>query len=121
MVWIKTTCDWCGDVDLAPDQVTVRLCSADMSVSHVFVCPGCGRGMAHGLDPAVTGALFDAGCGFEVWERPAELTEPRLGAPICHDDLLAMHELLASPGWEEQILGPACSDETASGPSRQSE
>jgi len=118
MVRIRTTCDWCGDVELAPDQVTVRLCSADMSACHVFVCPHCGRGMAHPVDPAVTGHLFDAGCDFEVWEMPAELTEPRSGPPICHDDLMALHELLATPGWEKQLPSPAWPEETATGPVR---
>jgi hypothetical protein len=100
MVWIRTTCDWCGDVELDAEWVRIRFCWADLSASHAFTCPYCGRGVAHPVDPTLAIPLLDAGCSFEAWDLPAELDEPRYGPPISSDDLVAMHELLGSPGWE---------------------
>ena len=106
MARIRATCEWCGDIDLVAYEVTIRVCSADMSCSAVFVCPHCGRGRGIPIHAALAPELLDAGSGFEVWDVLDELAEARSGAPICDEDLTAMHELLATPGWEQQILSP---------------
>ena len=103
MVWVVTNCDWCGVVELSPDQVTVRLCTADLTATHVFVCPTCGRGVARTIQANMTNVLFEAGSQLVIWELPDELDEPRSGPPISHDDVLAMHELLSSPDWFDSL------------------
>lgn len=104
MIRIKTFCDWCGSVDLAPEEVTVRLCTADLSVSHVFRCPACRRGVGRPVDPSVILRLLDAACRLELWALPAELSETKSGDPIDYDDALVLHELLATQDWLDSLM-----------------
>lgn len=111
MARIRATCEWCGDIDLIAQEVTIRASSADMSCSAVFLCPNCGRDAAVPFHRGLAPDLLDAGCGFEAWDVRGELEGPEAGPPITTGDVRAMHELLATPGWEQQIMSAAHSDE----------
>ena len=45
--------------------------------------------------------LVASGVTMDTWSLPAELSEPRIGDPITHDDLLDFHALL---GREDMIV-----------------
>jgi len=107
MIWIRTKCPWCGTVQVPPGQVTVRVCSADLSAAHVFSCPLCRRGVARPLAPIMSGPLLQAGSGFEVWHPPAELGEHGGGGqPLTEADLAELLDLLDSEDWLEQLGAP---------------
>ncbi|MBI1376101.1 MAG: hypothetical protein GC157_01240 [Frankiales bacterium] len=92
MATIKATCPMCGDVDLTPRQVRVRVIEAisecDSRSSYVFGCPQCRTDVEKPADDEVVRLLTSAGVRVERVAVPAEAREPHDGGPIGYDDLL---------------------------------
>lgn len=92
MATIKATCPVCGDVDLTPRQVRVRVVEAlDEESSHrtyTFGCPSCHESVVKPTDAEVVRLLASAGVLVERVAVPAEAREPHRGDPIGYDDLL---------------------------------
>ena len=92
MATIKATCPVCGDVDLAPRQVHVRVVEAiEDSLSrrtYTFGCPLCHEDVEKSADEEVVRLLSTAGVAIERVPVPAEAREAHRGAPIGYDDLL---------------------------------
>ena len=94
MAVIRATCNECGDIELAPRQVQVRVCLDDQRSSYAFRCPSCSH--------PVRGRWRTA--SWSCWPRRAHRcrsgtcrrssSEPHEGPEITHDDLLDFHELL---------------------------
>ena len=113
MALIRATCSDCGDVELRSRDLRVRQCHDDESATYLFRCPVCrmievrpaeqhvvefGEQLGQRRD-VVVAVLLAAGVHSTEWHMPAELTEPRGGSPITHDDVLDFHDLLATPDW----------------------
>lgn len=94
MATIRASCADCGDVELTTRDVHVRVCEADNSGSYSFRCPRCHMAVVKPAEPRIVDLLVASGVPMSMWRLPAELAEPRSGAPITHDDLLDFHELL---------------------------
>ena len=96
MATIRASCGECGDVELTTDDVTVRVCADDNSGSYSFRCPQCEMAVVKAAEPQIIELLVASGVRLSTWRLPAELTEPRQGRPITHDDMLDFHDLLAN-------------------------
>ena len=92
MATIKATCPMCGDVDLTPRQVRVRVVEAihqdESHSSYAFACPSCHLDVEKSADQEVVRLLSTAGVRIDRLEVPAEARECLEGAPIGYDDLL---------------------------------
>ncbi len=99
MALIRATCSDCGDVELRSRDLRVRQCHDDESATYLFRCPVCRMIEVRPAEQHVVDVLLAAGVHSTEWHLPAELTEPRGGSPITHDDVLDFHDLLATPDW----------------------
>ena len=92
MATIKATCPMCGDVDLTPRQVRVRVVEAiqdtDSRRSYAFGCPMCHVDVEKPADEEVVRLLTSAGVRIDRVPVPAEARGAHHGGPIGYDDLL---------------------------------
>jgi len=95
MATIRASCMECGDVELTTADLTVRVCSDDNRGTYAFRCPGCTMAVVKQAEPRIVELLVASGVPLSTWRLPAELSEPRSGRPITHDDLLDFHDKLA--------------------------
>ena len=111
MATIKATCPVCGDVDLTPRQVSVRVVEAiEESAarrSYAFVCPTCHETVRKPADAEVVRLLASAGVRICCVEVPAEAREPHTGAALGYDDLLDFALWLDSHDALAALLEPA--------------
>ena len=103
MAFIRATCSDCGDVELRSHHLSLRICVDTQAATYLFRCPQCSMTEVRNADPDVVEVLVSAGVGLTEWHLPAELSERPLGSPICHDDLLDFHEMLANDNWMELL------------------
>ena len=101
---IRASCPTCGDVELTSRDVTVRVCTSDNQGSYAFRCPDCDMAVSKLADPKIVDLLVSSGVRLAVWHLPAELSEPREGAPISYDDLLEFHFQLQQEGWQDHLV-----------------
>jgi hypothetical protein len=101
---IKASCHECGDVELAVRDLEVRICTQDEQGTYVFRCPSCQMSVVKPAERRVVDMLVASGVELVEWDLPAELSEPRGGAPICHDDLIDFHRLLQDDGWFDSVV-----------------
>ena len=94
MATIRASCAECGDVELTTRDVRVRVCTHDNRGTYSFRCPRCRRVVVKPAEPRTIELLVASGVEMSTWDLPAELREPRQGAPITHDDLLDFHQTL---------------------------
>ncbi len=110
MTTIRASCPTCGDVQLQARELLVRVCLDDGQGSYCFMCPECEFAVAKEASARIVELLVSSGVRKEVWRLPAELSEPRSGPPIDHDDLLDFHLLLGRAHWfercERMVKGP---------------
>ncbi len=95
MATIRASCENCGDVQLTTSDVTVRMCVSNDEGEYRFECPACADLVVRHAEQRTIDLLLAAGVQFVTWSLPAELFEPREGAPISHDDLIDFHACLA--------------------------
>ena len=95
MATIRASCIECGDVELTIADVQVRVCSDDNQGSYAFRCPTCSMAVVKQAEPRIVELLVASGVHLSTWCLPAELSEPRTGRPIDHDDLLDFHDQIA--------------------------
>src|ERR1700751_420929 len=100
---IRANCPSCGDVQLTADDLTVRVCADDERGSYCFRCPDFRRAVAKEASRRIVDLLVSSGVRMQVWRLPAELAEPRVGAPLLPDDLLDFHLLLQTDTWFAQL------------------
>jgi hypothetical protein len=104
MATIRASCGECGDVELTTDDVTVRVCADDNQGSYSFRCPSCEMTVVKPAEPQIVELLVASGVRLNTWHLPAELSEPRTGRPINHDDLLDFHALLSDDQlWIDEV------------------
>ena len=104
MTTIKATCPGCGEVELTPDDIELRVCTHAPASYYVFDCPTCVTAVQKPADDRVIQLLISGGVRAIVWELPDEILEPHAGEPLTHDDLLDFHLLLQQPDWMEGLF-----------------
>ena len=77
---IRATCPGCGEVELTPPDVELRVCKAEEHSFYAFVCPECCQTVTKPADRRVVGLLTS-------------------GPRLTWDDLLDLHLELESPDW----------------------
>lgn len=101
---VKTTCGSCGDIELAPSQLELRICSIPERSVYAFTCPSCTTSVIKpAADPRVVTLLRSVGVQSVGWEIPAEAFEERDGDPISNDDILDLMLALEDPTWMDQL------------------
>jgi predicted RNA-binding Zn-ribbon protein involved in translation (DUF1610 family) len=104
MATIRASCPDCGDVELTTADVTVRVCDDTNAGTYAFRCPLCLMMVVKPAETRTVDLLVASGVAFVTWRLPAELSEPRHGEPITHDDLLDFHHLLKDDARFQQAL-----------------
>jgi predicted RNA-binding Zn-ribbon protein involved in translation (DUF1610 family) len=101
---VKATCPVCGDVEMEPAELELRVCTTVEASTYHFTCPRCDQIVVKpASDGRIVTLLQSVGVPTVYWELPAELSEPHAGPPITMDDLIDLHELLDRPDWAEQL------------------
>jgi len=101
---IKASCHDCGDVELAVEDLEVRVCTDGEQGTYVFRCPTCLMSVVKPAERRIVDMLVASGVPLIEWRLPAELFEPREGLPITHDDLIDFHRLLQGDGWFDAVV-----------------
>lgn len=100
---VRATCATCGDIEMTPQDVCVRVCVDVPMHSYTFSCPVCGLPTGRPIDGQLAELLVTSGSPATLWHLPAEMHEPRGGTPLTYDDLLDFHEVLEGSDWLDQI------------------
>ena len=66
MTTIKTTCEWCGDVELEPADLSLELDPTQESGVYLFTCPNCIAIQRRPANPRVVNVLLATGVSYEV-------------------------------------------------------
>jgi hypothetical protein len=101
---IRATCPTCGEVELTPDDIELRVCTHAPASYYQFDCPLCTTLVQKPADDRVVQLLISGGVPATVWELPDEVRESRNGPPLSMDDLLDLHLLLRQDDWFAQLL-----------------
>lgn len=96
MATIKTSCPYCGDVDLHSSEVTLTICSFRPWSFYSFTCPRCEQRIEKSATEQVAMMLMSGAVRTAQWHVPAEALEPRPATALTHDDLLDFHAALES-------------------------
>jgi len=108
---IRASCPDCGEVDLLPDDVTLRVVRAEDGLvadgsSYRFCCPACAGIVSKPADERIAQLLTTGGVAVEddvaAWALPITPAHPEAppgGPRFTADDVLDLHLLLAKPDW----------------------
>lgn len=107
MTRIRATCPVCGEVDLRPGDIQLEVVAdADREVGegscYRFSCPSCAELVTKSADARIVRLL--TGGGVAAVQCVGDATEPHPedppgGPALTLDDLMDLHELLASTDW----------------------
>ena len=126
--FVSITCQACGLsssvpvdallVSVADADTTTRPLDADVDASVdtagtvAWTCGGCADLTTGQLDWPALLTLVTAGATVlddaTDEARPSHPEQPSARAPLTRDDLLALHELLASDTWFDQVTSAGC-------------
>jgi len=126
--FVSITCQACGLsssvpvdallVSVADADTTTRPLDADVDASVdtagtvAWTCGGCADLTTGQLNWPALLTLVTAGATVlddaTDEARPSHPEQPSAGAPLTRDDLLALHELLASDTWFDQVTSAGC-------------
>ena len=107
---VKTTCERCGDIELTPSQLELRICSAPDRSVYAFTCPSCATSVIKpAADPRIITLLRSVGVPSVGWAIPAEVDEPREGPAINSDDLIDLMLQLDQPDWFDRLTSQTTS------------
>jgi hypothetical protein len=104
VVRVIVNCPDCGNVKVAPTEVTMRHCLDDDQWSYWFICPSCHLRAAARTDRS--DAVLDAlslGSALDPWRLPAELAEQHDGPALTTDDLEELHRQLTAADLTDHI------------------
>ena len=121
MTRIRASCPTCGEVDLRPKDLVLRLVRAaygevGQASSYRFACPNCDDTVVKPADERIAQLLATGGVPVEETDemtelaqlatdlRPAHPESPQDGPPLTHDDLLDFHLALQQQQWMESWL-----------------
>ena len=116
MTRIRANCPECGDVELAPDEMTVEVAHDEDDMvgdgsSYRFVCPDCDSTVRKPADERIVQLLISGGVPLEMGDdrlMPEAVGHPHpenppSGPALTRDDLLDLHLLLEGRDWFEQL------------------
>ena len=101
---IRATCPTCGEVELTPDDIELRVCTHAPASYYQFECPLCDEAIQKPADDRVVQLLISGGVSATVWELPDEVREQRDGPVPTFDDVLDFHLLLKQEDWFDTLL-----------------
>jgi hypothetical protein len=106
---VKASCPTCGDVELAPTDLELRICTNISNAStYNFTCTECEKLIVKAADDhRIVTLLTSVGVPTITWELPAELFEAHDGPPLTLDDLIDLRLALEAPNWAQLIGLPA--------------
>lgn len=97
MTMLRTKCPNCGDVEMGPGDVSMRLASSGDGGDYAFTCPACRQHISKPMTAAIASVLLSAGVrpkgpGEAVGTSDPDDGTPAQGAPpFTLDDLIAFH------------------------------
>jgi len=97
MATIRATCNDCGDVEVTSGNVQVVVSQETNQGSYNFVCPVCRMRVSKPAEPRTVDLLIASGVNMRTTTLPQEafeILQLNENAPITHDDLLDVHNLL---------------------------
>ena len=101
---VKATCQSCGEVELRPIDLRLRVCSTPEASVYHFTCPRCEKVIVKpASDGRIVTLLTSVGVPTIHWDLPAELDEAHDGPPLTIDDLIDLHFQLERPDWAAQL------------------
>ena len=86
MTTIKTTCSWCGDIQLTPADLALELDPKQDEGNYRFVCPHCETLQRRPANARVVSVLLATGVAYEVVHTD----------PITEDEITAFVVALAN-------------------------
>lgn len=119
MTRIRASCPICGEVDLRPDDVTLRVVRADSGLvgagsCYRFCCPDCDELVTKPADERIAQLLSTGGVPIETTDepdledlpdhRPLHPEFPPTGPAFTHDDVLDLHLKLSTSSWFDELL-----------------
>lgn len=122
MTRIRASCPICGEVDLRPDDVTLRVVRADNGLvgdgsCYRFCCPDCDELVTKPADERIAQLLSTGGVPIETVEpsgpeafrafvdpRPMHPEFPPAGPAFTYDDVLDLHLKLSTLDWFDELL-----------------
>lgn len=107
MTTIRATCPSCGEVELTPEDLELKVCSNNSASSfYRFMCPLCTDEVQKPADDRIVQLLISGGVHATMWDLPQ--AEDHGDAPaFTMDDLLDFHNLLQTDTWFDQLTGAA--------------
>ena len=105
---VKATCPSCGDVELTPADLELRVCSTPVASTYHFTCTRCESVIVKpAADPRIVTLLASVGVPTVHWDLPAELLEAHEGPALTLDDLIDLRLALESENWTQLIGLPS--------------
>lgn len=105
---VKATCPRCGDVELTPSDLELRICSSPVASTYAFTCTKCEEVIVKpAADARVVTLLTSVGVPTVYWDLPAEMFETHDGPLLTLDDLIDLRLALDSPQWAQLIGLPS--------------
>ena len=131
MTRIRASCPTCGEVDLRPKDVILRLVRGACGVvgeasSYRFACPSCDDTVVKPADERIAQLLTTGGVPVEETDesselaglaaelRPAHPESPPPGPVLTRDDLLDFHLALEDVDWLAAVAETSYSQERSS-------
>lgn len=116
MTKIRATCPDCGEVDLAPVDIELRIVrDGDGEVgegsNYRFDCPTCATTVTKPADERIARLLATGGVEISIQRRevlvgasrPPHPEMPGTGAALTYDDLLDLHLALERTDWFDEM------------------
>ena len=101
---VRATCPTCGDVELKPADLELRICSTPAFSIYVFSCTTCDTLVAKpAADHRIVTLLSSVGVPMVRWDLPAELEETHEGPPLSLDDLIDLRLALETPDFVARL------------------
>ena len=101
---VRTTCNRCGDVELTPEDLELRICIEPERSVYAFTCPICREAIAKpAADPRVVRALASVGVPIVGWPMPAEEGSLADAPPLTIDDLIDLMLLVDEPDFVSRL------------------
>lgn len=124
MTRIRANCPDCGDVELAPAAMLIRVAHDPVDLvgedsCYQFTCPTCDTKVTKAADDRIVQLLITGGVPMEVASPSMDVEpidavlsppasyhpeDPPPGRPFSHDDLLDLHLLLQREDWFSDLV-----------------
>ena len=95
MTTIRTTCTFCGDVELIPTELSLELTATRGTGNYLFSCPDCGDEQRRPANHHVVSILLATGVEYEVLEDRG---------PITETEIAKFSAELDQADWSEQLF-----------------